>query len=70
MTSGKKYQFKAIQKESTWTGQIIRRVSSKRSMVSKRQEGFASEAEAIAWGEIELKAFLVKQGERNTRKSQ
>lgn len=69
MTSGKKYQFKAIQNDSTWTGQIIRRVSSKRSMVSKRQDGFASEAEANAWGEVELKAFLVKQGERNTRKS-
>ena len=69
MTSGKKYQFKAIQNDSTWTGQIIRRVSSKRSMVSKRQDGFASEAEAIAWGEAELKEFMVKQGERNTRKS-
>jgi len=70
MTSAKKYQFKAVQNDSTWTGQIIRRVSARKTMVSKRQHGFASEAEAKAWGDIELKAFSVTQGERNSRKSQ
>jgi len=69
MTSGKKYHFKAIQNDSGWTGQIIRRVSSSRAMVSKQQDGFASEEEAKAWGDLELKMFLVKQGERNARKS-
>ncbi|MFT5579735.1 MAG: hypothetical protein ACI9WS_002495 [Paraglaciecola psychrophila] len=70
MTSAKKYQFKAVQNDSNWTGQIIRRVSARKTMVSKQQTGFATQEQANSWGEVELKAFLVKQNERNTRKSQ
>ncbi|WP_413694248.1 DUF3622 domain-containing protein [Psychromonas sp. KJ10-2] len=40
---------------------MTRRVSARRSNVSKQQDGFATEALAIEWAEKELEGFLTKQ---------
>jgi hypothetical protein len=66
----KKYDFLVVQDGDTWRTDITRRVSSKRSTVSKSQDGFASEAEAIKWGENELKTFLKKLEEQNKRRNE
>jgi len=69
MTQSKKYDYRISQNKKTWTAEIIRRVTSKRTAVSKSQDGFATEAEAKAWGEKELAAFLENLAERNKRDS-
>ena len=69
MTS-KKYTVRIEQESSGWVGQIIRRASAKKSVVSKSQSGFTTESEAQEWGESELQSFLKSLGERNKRRAQ
>ena len=70
MTTHKKYDCRITQTGSSWNAEIIRRVTSKKTTVSKNQDGFATEAEARAWGEKELKSFLDKLIDRNKRDSE
>jgi hypothetical protein len=67
MTQSKKYSLRITQDNATWTAEIVRRKTAKESLVSKAQSGFASESDAQAWGETELKTFLQHQVERNKR---
>lgn len=69
MANSKKYSFQIKQDRSSWSAKIIRRVSSQKTVVSKRQGGFDSEAEAQAWGEKELTTFLENLSARNKRRS-
>jgi len=68
MASGNKYAIQITQKESYWTADITRRVSRKETVVSKNQTGFATETEAQAWAEAELKGFMENQSARNLRR--
>jgi len=70
MSQDKKYNVRVSAADDTWTAEITRRVSARRTQVSKQQKGFASEAEAQAWGDTELKSFLEKQVKRNKAKSE
>ncbi|WP_101758104.1 DUF3622 domain-containing protein [Oceanicoccus sp. KOV_DT_Chl] len=65
--SNKKYETFITQQDSSWTAGIIRRVTTRKTTITKSQEGFASEAEAIAWADAELKVLLKVQAERNQR---
>lgn len=67
MTTNKKYDYQVIKNKTNWSTQITRRVTSKKTTVSKSQDGFATEAEAKAWGEKELAAFLENLTKRNKR---
>lgn len=58
MTQSKKYDFRIEQDGSSWTVDIIRRVTSRTVVVTKSQSGFATEAEAKAWAEDEVSKFL------------
>lgn len=69
MTS-KKYESRVTQVEDSWKAEIVRRVSARKSNVSKKQAGFATEAEAQTWADAELAKFLDNQGQRNERKAQ
>jgi hypothetical protein len=70
MAQSKKYDSKIKQNGATWTAKIIRRVTSQKTMVSKQQHGFASEAEAEAWAEKEITLFVDNLKARNKRRSQ
>ena len=70
MAKGKKYEFHVKQENTGWTAEIIRKVTAKRTIVSKRQKGFSSESEAQEWGESELKAILQSVHERNLQRAQ
>ena len=70
MAKGKKYEFHVKQENTGWTAEIIRKVTAKRTIVSKRQKGFSSESEAQAWGESELKTILQSVHERNLQRTQ
>lgn len=65
----KKYDFQLIEKRNGWAAEIIRQITSRRTIVSKRQLGFTTEAEAKEWAEKELVEFQKIQTERNKRKS-
>lgn len=69
MTQTKKYDYQLTQQDATWTAEIVRRVSARKSMVSKAQDGFASEAEAQAWAEQTLQSFMESQQQSNQRRA-
>ena len=69
MSKSKKYDFRAVQENSEWKAEIIRRVTSRKVVVSKSQSGFSSEADALKWGEEELKTFISNLGKKNERDS-
>ncbi|WP_144210776.1 DUF3622 domain-containing protein [Shewanella donghaensis] len=70
MIKAKKYDFRVKQVGTTWKTEITRRMTATKTIVSKSHDGFASEAEAEAWGKQELPAFLATQAERNKRKTE
>lgn len=69
MSQVKKYSLRVVQDQESWTAEIIRRISSKKTVVSKREGGFATEAEAHEWATTEVKEFVMRLGERNKRHS-
>lgn len=69
MTQTKKFDFRIVQDKDVWAAEITRRMTARKTIVSKRKTGFATEAEATTWGEKELKSFLDKLVERNERKA-
>ena len=54
---------------NSWKAEIVRRVTARKNIVSKSQEGFASEAEANTWGEVEMKAFMRVESIRRERRA-
>lgn len=70
MAKGKKYDYEVFAAGETWSVKILRQASARKVVVSKRQDGFATEDEAKAWGETELKQFMEQQIERNKRKAE
>ncbi len=70
MNKGKKYDYRVVQADSDWTAEIVRRVTSKKTVVSKSQGGFKTESEAQEWGEAELKNFSQNLNARNKRRSE
>jgi len=69
MAQGKKYDYRIVQLNTSWTAEIIRRITSKKTVVSKSQAGFSTESDAQEWGQVELKVFLQSLNERNKRRS-
>lgn len=70
MAKGKKFDCRVLKDGDSWTAEIIRRKTSKETVVSKSQSGFTSEDDAQEWAEGELKSFLKNLNERNKRRSE
>ena len=70
MKESKKYSTRTSQEKDTWSAEVIRRASAKKTIVSKTQAGFKTEAEATEWAEKELVIFTAKQSEQNKRREQ
>lgn len=69
MTKGKKFDFRVTQQDTTWTAEIVRRKTARETIVSKSQDGFASEEAAQQWAQTELASFLKNLAERNKRRA-
>ena len=69
MANGKKFDYRVVEKRNGWAAEIIRQVSARRTIISKRQMNFATEAEANEWAEQTLAEFVQNQVERNKRKA-
>jgi hypothetical protein len=65
--SSNKYQSEVVQDGDNWTARITRQITSRKSHVSKQQEGLASESEANAWVETNMAEFISIQKSANTR---
>ena len=70
MAKGKKYDYRIVEDNASWTAEIIRQATSKKTVISKSQGGFSSEVEAKEWGQNELKSFLKNLNERNQRRAE
>ncbi|MCP4126259.1 MAG: DUF3622 domain-containing protein, partial [Gammaproteobacteria bacterium] len=46
MTKGRKYDYRVLQNDTDWSVEIVRRVTSKKTTISKSQGGFATESAA------------------------
>lgn len=69
MTQAKKYEIKTELVNDSWTANIVRKASSTKTIVSKTQDGFAKEIDAIAWAEEALQGFTKTQADSNVRKA-
>lgn len=70
MAKGKKFYYQAVQTKTGWRADIVRQVTSRKTRVSKSQDGFSTEAEAQVWGEKELESFAKNLSERNKQRSE
>ena len=70
MSTGKKYDYRVVKNRTHWKAEIVRQVTSKKTVVSKRKTGFSTEAEATEWAEAELKLFIKYLAERNKRRAE
>ncbi len=68
--SSKKYQSEVLEENGQWIARINRRLSSRKSKVSKEQGGFSSEPEAQAWADDALSEFINTQQTANSRQSE
>ena len=71
MAKSKKYVYRVVQDKTSWTTEIIRRVTSKKTVVTKSQSGFPDVDEAEEWGKSQVKEFVKTHNliERNKRRS-
>lgn len=65
--SSKKYQSEILSNGNTWSARITRQVTSRKSIVSKEQDGFSNEADAQSWVETNLAEFVTTQKTANSR---
>ena len=57
MAKGRKYDYRVLQDASGWRAEITRRMTSRKTVVSKSQGGFTTESEAQEWRRAELENF-------------
>lgn len=71
MNISKRYDCHVVQEESGWAADIVRRVSSKKTVVTKHQGGFETESAAQEWAQAEAAQYLKKHNlaKRNKRES-
>lgn len=71
MAKSKKYVYRVVQDNASWATEIIRRITSKKTVVTKSQSGFPDVDEAEEWGKSEVKALVKTHNlnERNKRRS-
>ncbi|WP_162046936.1 DUF3622 domain-containing protein [Vibrio taketomensis] len=70
MTTSKKFAIRVSEKRNGWCAEITRQVTSRKQVVSKREQGFETEALAQEWAEKELAQFIENQVKRNERKAE
>ncbi len=69
MSKNPKFAIRVTEKRNGWSAEITRQVTSRKTVVSKRETGFDSEEKAQAWAEQELAGFVQNQVVRNERKA-
>ena len=69
MPKSRKYSSRVLQSESGWQAAIIRRMTSKKQIVTKSKDGFSTQEEAQNWVDTELKSFLERLSEQSKERA-
>lgn len=69
MAKGKKYDYRIVKDDLTWTGEIIRKITSKKTVVTISQGLFPTEEAAENWAKKELERFVKNLSDRNKIRS-
>lgn len=70
MSQENKFGFNVTQQGEQWNAEITRRVSARKTTVSKRKKGFESEDQATVWAKEQLVTFLENLQASNKRKAE
>lgn len=70
MAQENKFDYRITQDGEKWHAEITRRVTARRTSVSKRQKGFDTEELAEQWAKQELQGFLDNLQAGNKRKAE
>ena len=70
MKKSKQYDIRIVQDDTGWVAELIRRVTTKKTVVTKSQGGFTTESDAQAWGQGEVKALTQKRHVNKSSKRQ
>lgn len=54
MTTNKKYDFIIEQAQSLWVAKVTRKITSKKTVVTKQKDDFTTEEQAIEWAKLTL----------------
>ncbi|WP_413698573.1 DUF3622 domain-containing protein [Psychromonas sp. KJ10-10] len=69
MSQQQKFDFSVSQVGDQWNAEVTRRVSSRKTSVTKQKKGFASEAQATEWAEAKLAECVENLQAGNQRKA-
>jgi hypothetical protein len=70
MSQTNKFEYNVTQDGQQWNAAITRRVTSRKTSVSKQKKGFATEEEATQWATEALAGYLENLKDANARKAQ
>jgi len=70
MKKSKQYDIRIVQDDTGWVAELIRRVTTKKTVVTKSQGGFTTESDAQAWGQDEVKTLTQKRHLNKSNKRQ
>lgn len=70
MSQENKFDFNVKQQGEQWDAEITRRVSARKTTVSKRKKGFETEQQATDWAKEQLADFLNNLQASNQRKAE
>lgn len=70
MMKSKQYDIRIVQDDTGWVAELIRRVTTKKTVVTKSQGGFATESDAQVWGQGEVKTLTQKRHLNKSKKRQ
>lgn len=59
-----KFETRLVEKDKTWTAEITRKISARKSKVTMSKGDFATEKDASDWAEAELKTLAGKVSKR------
>ncbi len=70
MAQEKKYDYRLVQDSDTWTTEITKRVTARKTTVTKRKKDFETQAQAKEWGETKLAEYVESLQQHNKRKAE
>ncbi|WP_435237433.1 DUF3622 domain-containing protein [Psychromonas sp. PT13] len=70
MAHHNKFDYRIKQEGDSWIAEITRRITARKTSVSKREKGFETEALAEEWAKEQLIDYVAHQKESNKRKAE
>ena len=65
-----KFNYRIVQDENSWTAEIIRKVTAKKTVVTTKQSDFVSEEEAETWAKKKLLSFVKELNEKRQQQKE